>query len=254
MNGSRLETPQGIGEIDQAGWATIVVALVIVAAAFVLASLGKLPMLGEDGARAQAQALPLVFAVVGVLLYVMASAKTRRSRFDLKYLPDYCFRAAQAVVYLYVIMAITAQSTDLQQGFASWPPNLVGLLVGMFILHVEKAMEGLGQRFEELLAALLPRALTARTARDKQLVQLDAKRKYDEMRTQSELLSTQIDDPAMKAGLQQRLTEVGQVIRDGDVDGMQEAVNALAWEFEEMKRALREEHLTVGEILAAGRS
>lgn len=250
MNQSQETVKQGNRGIEKAGWATIIVSLVIVAAAFVLAIGDALPIL-EDAGR---QWSPLLFAIVGVLLYIMSSARTRRERFDLSYLPDYCFRGAQAVVYLYIIMAIIAQTnggTD-QYSFESWPPNLIGLFVGMFILHVEKAMEGLGQRFEELLAALLPRALTARTSREKQLDRLRASLKFDEVRAQSEALASQIADPAMSAALRRRLADVTRVIRDGDLDGMQDEVSQLSWEFEELKRALREEGLTVEEILAAG--
>ncbi len=62
----------------------------------------------------------------------------------------------------------------------------------------------------------------------------------DWVQAQSEGLVSQIADPAMSARLRKRLAEVNQVIRDGDLDGMQDAVSQFSWEFEEAKRALRE--------------
>ena len=42
-----------------------------------------------------------VFTYLRVTLYVLHVAKQRRAEFDLRYLPDYWYRAAQAAVYLY---------------------------------------------------------------------------------------------------------------------------------------------------------
>lgn len=234
------------------GWPTIIASGVIILLILVLAAIGELPVLGD----AQNQWSPFVFTLVGVVLYVMASAKSRRDRFDLRYAPDYFFRGAQAVVYLYVIMSIIAQmkaEPSTQYNFVSWPPNLIGLLVGMFILHVEKAMEGLGQRFEEVLAGLLPRALTAKTSREKQLERLRVEQKFQEIKMQSEGLISQMRDTNTISDLKAHLDAVSQTIRDGDLDGTQDAVSQLAWKFEGLKQALREEELTVQEILSADR-
>ena len=45
------------------------------------------------------------------------------------------------------------------------------------------------------------------------------------------------------------IEEVNKIIQEGDLDGIEEEVNKLAWQFEEIKRSLREESLTVSEIL-----
>jgi hypothetical protein len=215
-----------------------------------LAVSGKLPSL-----KGQDQWVPFVSAVVGVILYVMSSAKTRKERFEFRYVPDYCFRAAQAVVYLYVILAILEQTRGQQNGydFTSWPPVLIGLLVGMFILHVEKAMEGLGQRFEEVLAGLLPRSLASPTSRDKQLEKLRVEQKYREIKTQFEGMASQIPDPALVEQFQGRLSSIARAIREGDDAGTREEVDQLAPQFEQLKIGLREEAMTVAEILG-GRS
>jgi hypothetical protein len=223
--------------------------MIIVSAALVIGIFGKLPNL----AQTSSQWTPFIFTIIGVTLYIMMSAKQRRERFDLKYLPDYCFRYAQAVIYLYVIMSIIAQTKTETYDFESWPPNLIGLFVGMFILHVEKAMEGLGQRFEEALAAILPRALTAKTSREKQLEKMRSEQKFKEIKFQSEMLASQIDDPGLKDNWQARLARVEATIRDGDREGIEDAVHGLAWDYESLKRSVREETATVDEILRVSR-
>jgi len=89
---------------------------------------------------------PFLFAYLGVTLYVLQAAQRRRDAFAVRYLPDYFYRGAQTGVYLYVIMTVFARGRAHE--FAAWPPNLVGLLVGLFIEQVETAMQGVGRRFE----------------------------------------------------------------------------------------------------------
>lgn len=231
-------------------WATITASAVIVVAVVGFAVLERLPTL--QGSKDQWT--PFVFALIGVALYVMSSAKSRRERFDVRYVPDYCYRAAQAVVYLYLIMAIIAQAGPTEgYEFTNWPPNLIGLMVGMFILHVEKAVEGLGQRFEEVLAGFLPRSLVAKTSREKQLEQLRSEQKFQSIKAQSELLASQIRDPALRAEVPKRLAEAERAIRDGDLDSIEDAVNSLAWDYEQLKVGLREEEMTLAEVLSLAR-
>ena len=37
-------------------------------------------------------------------------------------------------------------------------PNIMGFMVGLYILRVERTMGGLGEKFEEALMAILPKA------------------------------------------------------------------------------------------------
>ena len=228
-------------------WVTIAVSVGIVVGIIWFARLEALPIL--RGATHQWS--PFVFALLGVALYVMASRTKRRERFDVRYFPDYCYRAAQAVVYLYVILAIVVQVGPQQEyPLTQWPPTLIGLLVGMFIEHVEKAMEGFGQRFEEVLAGFLPRSLVAKTSREKQLDRLRNEQRYATIKTQLELVASQGRDPGLRAAVPRRLGQVEQVIRDGDDKAIADEVDRLAWEFEEIKVAMREEEMNVAEVLS----
>jgi hypothetical protein len=230
--------------IPWSGRATIGISAVIVVGVFVLAAADRLVLL--QGATSPWT--PFAAALIGVSLYVMASVRKRRDRFDAKFLPDYAFRAAQAIVYVYVILAIGVQS-DKVTNLSAWPPNVIGLFVGMFILHVEKAMEGLGQRFEEVLTGLLPRSLAAQTSREKQTAQLSAEMKFRDIQKQSELLASQMRSSSLYSALQTRLKEVEGTIRDGDPDAIQDAVSALAGVFERIKVDQRVEARTVEEVL-----
>lgn len=132
-------------------WLPSVLSLTVVAIIVVLAVQGELPALSNS----PHQWTPFVFTYLGVTLYVLQVAKQRRAEFDCRYLPDYCYRAAQAAVYLYVIMTLIARGQAHE--FASWPPNLIGLFVGLFIEQVEAAMQGLGGRLGDALAVVFPK-------------------------------------------------------------------------------------------------
>ena len=138
-------------------WLPSLLSLAIVAIIVALAAQGELPVLSDS----RHQWTPFVFAYLGVTLYVLQVAKQRRAQFDLRYVPDYCYRAAQAAVYLYVIMTLIARGQAHE--FASWPPNLVGLCVGLFIEQVEAAVQGLGQRLGGALAVVFPKSGAAKT-------------------------------------------------------------------------------------------
>lgn len=267
--------------------------------------------------------MPFLATLVGVSLYMMGVTKTHKERFDYRYLPDYCYRIAQSVVYTYVVLAIMAQvdvgvvadtaphaeqssvtatpsptptptptptattlgatstptpspsttptvtqspapttsETDsgsdttnpkTDKDFSRWPPVLVGLMIGLFILHVEKAMEGFGERFGEALSALLGRSLEGRTPREKQMDRIRDEKKLEEIRQQAELMASQAPGRAVLVGFQKRIAEVTGICRDGEANAIHDAVTKLAWEFEQIKVALREETTTVAEIL--GRS
>ena len=239
--------PDKTGVAGITGKPTIIVSAVLITAILWLALEEKMPLFGDR----TDQWLPFTASIVGVLLYVMSSAKTRRERFDLKYLSDYFFRGAQAVVYLYIILGFMAQNTQqiASTSFKDWSPITIGLFVGLFIPHVEKAMEGFGQRFEEALAAIFPRALTSKTSRERQLERLRSETKFQEIQTQAEGLLSQYRGEEVGAAFQQRLKEVQTTIRNKDDDGITDQVRDLAWDFEKIKQAVREEELTMEDIL-----
>lgn len=131
-------------------WLPCLLSASIVTVIVALAMHGDLPVLAES----RHQWTPFVFTYLGVTLYLLQAAQRRREAFDIRYLPDYFYRGAQAAVYLYVIMTLFARGQARE--FASWPPNLMGLLVGLFIEQVEAGMQGIGQRFEQAVSVLFP--------------------------------------------------------------------------------------------------
>ncbi len=235
-------------EVPPAGKVTVFLSLLVVGAVFWFAARDSLPVLAG-----QEEWLPFLSALVGVTLYVMSEARTRRDRFEAKFIPDYFYRMAQAMVYLYVILSVYTSLQDQTYDLTRWGPNVTGLLVGMFILHVEKAMEGFGQRFEEVLAGVLPRSLTAKTSREKQMDLLRADHKFQDIQSQAATLSALVPDPGIRAKLLERLSKVKSRIEEGketDLKGIQDEVEALAWEFEQLKIAARHEEVTMSELLA----
>ena len=152
---------------------SVVASVGLVVMGLALAWVNKLPGIPSEG-----QLVPFVSTLVGVTFYVLYNVRKRRDRFDVKFLPDYTFRAAQAVVYLYAILGMFhyLRSEGEEQALLEWPPNLIGLFVGMYILHVERAMEGLGYRFEEVLTSVLGRSLSIPTRREKDILRIPADR------------------------------------------------------------------------------
>ncbi len=92
----------------------------------------------------------LLAALVGATLYFLSSLKRHDVDFVPGYLPDYAFRAAQAVTYTFLVFT-TPLMRD--QTFYDWPPLTVGLFVGLFIQQVEHALEAVAERVTAGLAA-----------------------------------------------------------------------------------------------------
>jgi len=256
---SRQEMLAVTGSVLKAGGVTLWASTAVTLGILALAYQEQLLLLKKG----QSQWLPFASALIGVSLYFMSTAKTYRDNWQLRYLPDYCYRAAQAVVYVYIVLAIMGQEGwGLADGppqvppipdFSHWPPNLIGLVVGLFILHVEKAVEGFGQRFEEALTAVLGRSLTARTSREKQIARLRDEQTFSEIERQAELLASQLRSPGAREAIQRRLATVGALVRTGSPEELRQEVEKLSWEFEQIKVALREDSQTVAEILGGAR-
>lgn len=307
---SRSEALAVVGSVLRAGGLTMFTSAAVILGILVLAYNGELVLL-KGGTLNNTQWLPFASTLIGVSLYAMSTAMTYRDKWQLRYLPDYWYRAAQAVVYLYIILAIMGQTglgvtpdaapqpspgpsatapvqnppvdapppastvvpaslaptpptqtpepekdppkPPSSPDFSHWPPNLIGLMVGLFILHVEKAMEGFGQRFEEALTALLGRSLTARTTREKQIERLRDEQRFVEIQRQAELLASQLRSPGAREAIQRRLAAVAEIVRTGSSEELRGEVEKLSWEFEQIKVALREDSQTVAEILGGAR-
>jgi hypothetical protein len=225
---------------------SVVASVALVLVGLLLAWFNKLPGIPPEGQR-----VPFISTLVGVTFYVLYNVRKRRDRFDLKYVPDYAFRAAQAVVYLYAILAIFdfLRSQDQRDALLQWPPNLIGLFVGMYILHVERAMEGLGYRFEEVLTSVLGRSLSLPTRREKDIELVQAEGRFREIQKQAELVAAEGGAPALVEGLKERFRRVSDAIDERDHDATVKEVTELALDFERTKRELRREARTVSRVL-----
>lgn len=201
------------------------------------------------GIPPEKQWIPFATCLVGVTLYVVSSVKKRRERFDYAYLPDYFYRAAQAVVYLYATLAVMQLDTT-PGALSNWPPNLVGLFVGLYIPHVEKAIEGFGQRFEEALTAVFGRSLAAPTSREKDIQYVQLEGRVRDIQRAAEILASQRGGDAVVDGLRTRLDAVSKTMADGDYDAVRKEVNDLVVDFEATKEAMRQEEATVQKVLA----
>jgi hypothetical protein len=225
---------------------SVVASVALVGVGLVLAWSNKLP-----GIPAQGQLMPFISTLVGVTFYVLYNVRKRRDRFDTKYLPDYVFRAAQAVVYVYAILAIfnfTLAAGD-DQALLRWPTNLIGLFVGMYILHLERAIEGLGYRFEEILTAVLGRSLALPTRRETDIRLVQAEGRFREIQNQAELLVADAGPPALVEGFKKRFRCVSDAIRERDYDSVVKEVTELSLDFERTKQEVRRQARTVSRVL-----
>lgn len=111
-------------------------------------------------APAQSYLIPYLTCLAGVLLFIMGTARSKGDDWDLgRYRGEHACRVAQAFAYLFVVWWAWSKLSaggELQGTYIR--PNILGFLVGFFILRVERAMDGLGGKFEEMLFAILPRA------------------------------------------------------------------------------------------------
>lgn len=227
---------------------SVVAPAILVVLGLLLAWFNQLPGLPRDG-----QVVPLISSLVGVTFYLLYNVRKRRGRFDLAYLPDYLFRAAQAVVYVYAILAmfdyLRSEGEAAGQALLRWPPNLIGLFVGMYILHVERAMESLGYRFEEALTGVLGRSLSLATRREKDIQFVQAEGRLREMQKQAELMAAETGPSALVEGLKQRFRQASDAIAERDDDSAVKEIAELSLDFERTKRELRREARTVSRVL-----
>jgi len=104
--------------------------------------------------------IPFGSALAGVLLFIMSVAREKRSDFDFRaYFGEYAYRIAQTAVYLLIVWWAWTVWVGKGNESTSLPPNILGLLVGLFILRVERAIEAMGEKFEEMLNTILPGAI-----------------------------------------------------------------------------------------------
>jgi hypothetical protein len=160
---------------------------------------------------------PYLLNLAGVALFVMNTARQKRGRWSLAdYWGDHLFRVAQSFAYLYVVLWAwkTAEVGDSGNIAKNFGPNILGFFVGFYILRVERAMQGLGDRFEEMLGAVLPRSISLLQAQQRREQQVRASYRLDEILTQYEAVRSQLGDRGMRElgrHFEQAKREMGEV-------------------------------------------
>ena len=157
------------------------------------------------------------------------------------------FRIAQAVAYLFIVQWAWAAGTDKAVPGTSLSPNLLGFFVGLFILRVERAIDALGERFEEVLTAILPRSLAYKTPQERRQENFKLRSKLEELEQQFETIRPQIRDEEGQAQFEEELRKALALADSENPEGLQEKVADLQHRYELMKKNLG---VTVGPVEA----
>jgi len=194
--------------------------------------------------------LAYLAGVAGVLIFIMNIARKKREKWAWRdYWGDHVFRVAQTVAYLFVVMWAWAQAADTNVAAGDVPPVIVGFLTGLFILRVERAMEGLGVKFEEVLMTVLPRSFSAISAAERQRQQTRALYKLDDIVTQYEAVRPNIDDLGAREKLDGLLNEAQATLDGEEPEAAKTAIESLAREFEIAKRTQGDMLVPLEELL-----
>jgi hypothetical protein len=193
---------------------------------------------------------PYASCLAGVLLFIMMTSCRKRERWALRdYWGDHCFRIAQAFAYLFVVRWAWAQGMDKDLTGTNVPPNILGFLVGFFILRVERAMEGMGTKLEEVLMAILPRSMGAVSAEERRRQQLRTVFRLDEVTTQYDAIRSSLDDKGARDFMEDLLARASAFVDRDEPDEAKELVRSAAAGLEEMKRRSTELLVPLEELL-----
>jgi len=207
---------------------------------------------GEPHRRAQTYLFPYLVNLAGVLLFIMNTARRKQEKWKLReYWGDHLFRVAQSFAYLFVVMWAMAkvQREDGPLDPLAYPPSIVGFLVGLFILRVERAMEGLGEKFEEVLAAILPRAVSTVTRTEQRRRSLKSAFHLDDVVVQYQAIRPQVANPALTARMDELLEAAEIAGAKDDPEEAQRAYTTAVRFFEELKKSAGEMLVPLDEVM-----
>ena len=180
--------------------------------------------------------VPYATCLAGVLLFIMGTARAKGDDWDLRrYWGEHAYRIAQAFAYLFVVWwAWGTLGTNALEGIHIGP-NILGFLVGFFILRVERAMDGLGEKFEEVLFAVLPRTARYTAIEERKRQQVRAGYKLTDIATQWEVVSAQISDEETKKSFEDRLERAIGLAAGTDVEKSRLATDEVSRMFQRLK-------------------
>ena len=181
--------------------------------------------------------IPFGTAFAGVLLFIMSVARDKRSKFDFrKYFGEYAYRVAQTAVYLLIVWWAWTVWVARGNASTSLPPNILGLLVGLFILRVERSIEAMGEKFEEVLSTILPGAISL-SGPEKRQVHLKAASDVRDLETQWQLLRSRIPDLGARDKIDAALEAARKVTGGRDSGKARTAATELFRLFDDVKES-----------------
>ena len=194
--------------------------------------------------------IPFTTCLAGVLLFIMGVSRRKREDWTLrKYWGDYCYRIAQAFAYLLIVLWAWSTS-DKTVGGTDIPSNILGFLVGFFILRVERAMESLGEKFEEVLMSVLPRSVRYKTIQEKRRQQLRDTYKLEEVTTQYETLRPVIDNSAVKQEMDKKIEEAAEAAGKDNPEDTKKKIDSVVRAFEDVRQGLNESVVSVEDLIS----
>lgn len=179
--------------------------------------------------------IPFGTGFAGVLLFIMNVARNKRGEFDFRaYFGEYAYRVAQMAVYLLIVW--WAWTVWVRQGntSTSLPPNIMGLLVGLFILRVERAIEAMGEKFEEILNTILPGAI-ALSGPERRQAHLKAADEVRGLEAQWQVLRPRIPDLGARDKIDNALEVARRVTEARDSGRARAAATELGRLFEDVR-------------------
>lgn len=242
----------GQGDPKPPGWQRHIFMVVVSAVIVILVIAGALGypemIYGRETGNLEAL-VPFITCLVGVLLFILGVSRRKRAGWSLReYLGDHCYRIAQAFAYLFIVLwawsrwRSSVQSTEV-------PPNIIGFLVGFFILRVERAMESLGEKFEEALMSILPRSVTYMTVQERRRQALRNTYRLEDVMTQYQALRPMIENEAVRQDLDKKLARATEAAAGEDPQESDKWIGTLVREFEDVKQGLNESIVPLDELL-----
>lgn len=194
--------------------------------------------------------LPYVTNLAGILLFILSTARRKREFWRLRdYFGDHVFRIAQSFAYLFVVLWAWPEAGARVAVSVRLYPNIIGFFVGLYILRVERAMEGLGDGFESILMSVLPSSVRSVSAAERRQRQAQAVYRLGELETQWLALRAQVDDPGARDSMDQLLARARAAEEDDDHGRARALVQEASLAFEELKRRAGEVVMSVDQLL-----
>jgi len=195
--------------------------------------------------------MPYLTNTAGVLLFIMHTSRRKRDRWKIRdYWGDHCYRLAESFAYLFIVLWAWPEGTD--PVVKQVPPKIIGFLVGLYIVRVERAMDGLGDKFEEILTTILPRATQYVSAEERRRQQLRAVYRVDDTITQYASLRPLIDDLGARAHIDKLVESAQTAVTGDDPDLVPKAVDELTRTFDDVRRGIGETIVPVEVAIRAG--